>query len=730
MNEESTHESQAGDAQNLPDKAHALQLTTTHEGATAFVVDDPMVRLVFTYGSFLPGADTYYGTPEGMMLQFIDAVIQAGRAHAELALQYAAWLRDPRKGKGNRSQPPWVLAVLSSLPNCIAHPRFPELVARCIVRPDDALNIVQAATVYLGDNKLPAELKLGVARGLNAMSDYQLAKYANANLNLLPERKEKRPRNALPQPSESTTKQELVPGETTLEEQKSIPARTLRLVDVLGICKHELSPRLFAVYRYLHAPTRQQPSLLPMLQSHLPLVAEQKLLRANPPHEITEVENWLKRALAARMTMEQIFSATGMAAGEREQLRAFPALIEKALKDKMKQQAGLKDTATIGSTPEPDYELLERLRDHELKQRDIRAALWRTLSVARVANEEDGQKEVAFLGDMVFLRNVRDMFLSGLPVYDLVTEAKRRRFSGLWPFQLLSAADKLENGSTRGRGKYSAKPCPEVLPVLNAVFDRVALDMLPRRQDGTFYKILGLADVSGSMSVKIGSKNSSATCMDAALSFSVAFSRTTRTEEFGGLGGTWDNTFRPAIAGLDEPALSMVKMVKRSGGWGGGGTQVFGAIMSLINWLVEHPSVPRPETLVILSDMQFHAPTDLGPGELQVVPKRYQKMIQQPVFKRMPPLAAAIVLYRKVLGSDISLVLWNLAAYEGSPVPSNMQRVLMLSGFDTNSFPILEQWLRAGSPGRAMPTSPTTTQKEGGQSDSSFEAVLAALRAY
>ena len=152
------------------------------------------------------------------MLQFIDAVLQAGRAHGELALQYTAWLRDPRKGKGNRSQPPWVLAVLSSLPDCVTHPRFPELMARCIVRPDDALNIVQAATVYLGDNKLPAELKNGVARGLNAMSDYQLAKYANTSLNLLPERKEKRLRNALPQPREFTTLQELVPSEIALEE--------------------------------------------------------------------------------------------------------------------------------------------------------------------------------------------------------------------------------------------------------------------------------------------------------------------------------------------------------------------------------------------------------------------------------------------------------------------------------------------------------------------------------
>jgi hypothetical protein len=59
-----------------------------------------------------------------------------------------------------------------------------------------------------------------------------------------------------------------------------------------------------------------------------------------------------------------------------------------------------------------------------------------------------------------------------------------------------------------------------------------------------------------------------------------------------------------------------------------------------------------------------------------------------------------------------------------------MERILMLSGFDANSLRILEQWLRAGSPGTALPMDQQTMPSGSGQSNSSFEAVLAALRRY
>lgn len=702
------------DVSDVSEGMDGYRLTVTHEGATAFEVDDPLVRLVFNHGSFLPESKAYYETQEAGLLRFIDAVTEAGRVHPELALQYAAWQRDPRKGKGNRSQTPWVLAALSALPECVAHPRYQELVAKCIVRPDDALNIIQASTVYLGDNQLPFQLKAGIACGLESMSDYQLAKYANTRLNLLPERREKSPENALPE--SATTAQELVPVQS--EEQK-IKKRTLRFVDVLGICKHYLSPRLFAVYRYLHAPTRQQPELLPVLEQHLPLLSAQKQVRVSPPQEISEVEVWFRRALGARMTMEQIFSATGMSSGERKQLRLLLAPPEE----------GPKEDGEEDRKPDGEHGSLELLQQHEIKKRDIRAEIWKNLFIARVADENNSEKMLPFLGDIAFMRNLRGMYQSGVPVSAMVQEAGHRRFAGLWPFQILSAANALGKRSTRGGKKYSAEPCPQVYPVMDTIFERAALNMLPRKQDGTLYKVLGLADTSGSMDVRVGSQNSTATCMDVAVSFSVAFSYSTRTSEFGGLAGTWGTTFYPEIAHSGAGPTDLARQVHISSGGGGGGTQVFGSMIALMNWLLEHPESPRPEVLVILSDMQFHPPASIDPGQLRILPTRYQNIINSPAFKEMPPLAAAIVLYREIFGSEISLVLWNLATYEGSPVPSKMDRVLMLSGFDTNSFQIMEQWLRAGSPGSAMPATPIAPG-EAGTSGSSFEAVLAALRQY
>jgi len=704
----------------VPAIPHELRLVTTHEGASAFPVDDPFVRLVFTYGSFLPGAETFYSSPEEVMLQFIDAVRQAGQAHPALALQYAAWLRDPRKGKGNRSQPPWVLAVLASLPSCITHPRFVELVSKCVVRPDDALSIMQAATLWLGDNQLPRPLQAGIAGGLESLSDYQLTKYANARLNLLPRKKQRRPdAPALPEP-EDADETALVPTTTTAVEAEGTlekKERTLRLVDVLGICKRDLSPRLFALYRYLHAPTRERDQLLPLLESQLPLFGKQRDLRLHPPRELSQVGEWVGRALEARMTMEQLFSATGMAQGQRQQLRALKSPAQPA--SDQEQQPERREL------PE---DTLEQLRQGEIKQVAMRAELWKALLDARVPSESDLSRAVPFLGDIAFLRNVRGMYQAGVPVSELISEARRRQFAGVWPFQLLSAARTIEHG--KRRGQYRSEPCPGVLPVLDAMFEQVALAALPRKQDGVLYRMLGLADVSGSMGVRLGTRESSATCMDAALAFTIAFSYTTRTQTADGLAGTWDNSFHPVLASPGDGPLALAKKIEHSGGMGGGGTQIFGSIMGLINWLVEHPHVARPEVLLVLSDMQFHPPSEVSPSLFNLLPWRYRGLVLKSAFRQMPPLAAAAVLYREVLGSDVSLVLWNLASYEGAPAPSGMERVLMLSGFDANSFRIIEQWLQAGSPGTAMPTNPQDSPAGLGQSGSSFEAVLAALRRY
>jgi hypothetical protein len=717
---------------DVPAVVSEPRLIVTHEGASAFPVDDPFVRLVFTYGSFLPGADGYYVGAEALLKQFIEAVFEAGCVHPELTLQYAAWVRDPRLGKGNRSQPPWVLAVLAGIKECVDHPRFAELVARCMVRPDDALYLVQAAALFLGDNRFPAALLTGIARGLDALTDYQLTKYANTALDLLPQKKEKRSERVLPSPQQRGGKA-LVRVTTEVTEQAKPQARTLRLVDVLGICKRDLSPRLFALYRYLHAPTRQQAELLPLLEAQLPLFGKQKELRQHPPRSVAEVQAWVSQALEARMTMEQMFSATGLEMGQRQLLHK---LLESAEPAPAKKKAkGKKGKAEEASQEEPaerekpglrklQMEVLADVRQRDALHQKIRSALWKELVQARVPGEQDPEQRVPLIGDVAFLRNVRGMYQAGIPVKTLIAEAQRRHFAGIWPFQLLSTARAFEHG--KRRADFQAQPCPEALPVLDVIFERVALESLPRNANGTRYRLLGLADVSGSMSARLGSKFSSATCMDAALAFTAAFSYTSSDR----LAGTWDDTFHPVVGQKDESPLELIRRITRSGGMGGGGTQIFGSMLHLMTWLVEHPNVRPPEVLVVLSDMQFHPPDTITPQQKKLLPVRYQRLLDQPGFRRMPPLAAAIVLYREVLGQEVSLVLWNLASYEGAPVPSGMDRVLLLSGFDANSFRSIEQWLRAGSPGSVMPTDPQGAPASSGQSNSSFEAVLAAVRRY
>jgi hypothetical protein len=694
------------DLTNSEAEANALvrtpDLTETKEGASAFKVNDPFVTLLFNKGSYMPNSEMFYSTPEGELLGFVAAIQAAAKVHPELALQYAAWQRDPRKGKGNRSQPPWAIAALAAVKECVEHPRFVELVAKCIVRPDDAMQIVQASHQLLGDNNLPPELKKGIAKGLEKMSAYQLAKYANDRLNLLPQKREKTGKPKLPNPRVN-------PQAKAIEKAvipEPIPIKTLRFADVLGICKHELSPRLFRLYRYLHAPTRMQAGLLPMVSQDLPQLIAQKDLRSNPPGSSGEVADWVKQALNSRMTMEQMLSASGMPQGTRKQLKELSA----------------------GEQTSMDKAQLEPLKKQELASRAVKGEIWKNIMAATVPDEERPEKTVPFLGDTAFLRNIRGMHQAGIALEDLKAEAKRRKFSGIYPYQILAAANKIEEGNRRG--DYTSTKHPVILPVLDIIFERIAVASLPRKTDGNLWKLLGMADISGSMMVKIGSPSSSATCMDASLAFSAAFALTTRTENYAGIAGTWGNKFFPAESEPNADPLQIIKnVIAQTEGWGGGGTQVFGSMLNLINWLKERPHVPRPEAIVILSDMQFHPPEKLSEHELNLVPDKFKKLIQRPEFKKMPPLASAIVLYREILGSDVSLILWNLATYAGSPVPGGMDRVLLLSGFDTNTFKIVETWLNAGSPGTAMPEDAAKSVASG-DSNSSLETVLAALRQY
>ena len=146
-----------------------------------------------------------------------------------------------------------------------------------------------------------------------------------------------------------------------------------------------------------------------------------------------------------------------------------------------------------------------------------------------------------------------------------------------------------------------------------------------------------------------------------------------------------------------------------------GGTQVFGAVMELIAHLRTNDRVAPPDCLWFFSDMQFHPAARLQ--NLKALPDALRRELRRisPDLSR-PPLELAIELYRRLIG-PVDVVLWNLAAYTPAPVPASMPGVLLVSGFDTNTFAQVEAW-RSGGP---------TVQRTAAQSHG---VVLDTIRAY
>jgi hypothetical protein len=324
---------------------------------------------------------------------------------------------------------------------------------------------------------------------------------------------------------------------------------------------------------------------------------------------------------------------------------------------------------------------LELARVDEAKaQLRSNATVWRALLSSR-----------NLLPDFAFLRNLRTLIQLGMSSEELIAATEGRRFHGIWPHQIYAGY----------------KSSPEAAPVFEAIFSRFS-DLLP---PGCH---LGIADASGSMSVKVGGLKGSVTAKEVALCLTALMSETSRMgASFSD--GSWGPSGLLALArrGADEKALEFSKNPALDRLMGG--TQVFGAILELIQCLRADESLRRPDCLWFFSDMQFHP----AEGAMARLPADLLNAAQSlGLGSHRPPLELAIELYRKVIG-PVDVVLWNLAAYSAVPVPAGMPGVLLVSGFDANTLKQVTAW-RSGTLNPAPESSEPAAQ----------EAVLQVIRSY
>lgn len=282
----------------------------------------------------------------------------------------------------------------------------------------------------------------------------------------------------------------------------------------------------------------------------------------------------------------------------------------------------------------------------------------------RVANRAVWEAMLAVPGllpDMALLRNLRNLRAAGFTMEELEAAVGRRRFAGVWPHQIYAG--------------YKAERSLE--PLFSQILANAATALLPPGRH------LGIGDISGSMGVRVGGLKGSTTAMDVSLCLVGLMSETS------GLGASFDSGIHIAQRRAGEGPLSFTQRPEIQRGWGS--TQVFGAVMELIRWLRAHPTVQPPECLWFFSDMQFHpaAPASV-PAELAAQAKELG------VARNAPPLEMALALYRSAIG-PVDVVLWNLAAYAPTPVPASMKGVLLVSGFDANTFKSVAAW-RRGEP--------------------------------
>lgn len=550
----------------------------THNGAGAYDLsqEQPLTHLTFTLGAALL-QDGYYQNQQAELQRLVQALLGAWRAEPRFAWQYGAWMRDPRRGKGNRIQGAVVPALLDALVESTAYNEV--YVAACLGhRVDDLMTFVEAYR-QLNLGQPSAAARRGMALALCGYDEYQLMKYAGRG-------------------------------------------RQVRLCDVIYMVRAELEALgargqlALRVGRYLHAPTRQRAEHL----EGLPLTQARRELFAQPRDYALD-PGFAEHVRRARVTWEQVLGHFGakLASIEEEARRAYAQRRNKEVWEALLAVPGL-------------------------------------------------------LPDMAFLRNLRNMSQAGLDHGRLAAMAAERPFRGIWPHQIF-AGSRAVKGMDR---------------VFEASMSQAVAALPPGRH-------LGIGDASGSMSVRVGGLKGTTTAMDVAFCLVGLMSLTSD------LGAS----FSDASWSKYYPTLAMVRRPQHEGPLafarrselrrGMGGTQVFGAIMELIEWLRGHPQVEPPDCLWFFSDMQF----DPAGGAADQVPARLRKKaLVWGLGRNAPPLELALRLYRQAIG-PVDVVLWNLAAYAPAPVPSDTEGVLLVSGFDTNTFAQVKAWREGKAPGQA-----------------------------
>ncbi|AGC48661.1 hypothetical protein MYSTI_07389 [Myxococcus stipitatus DSM 14675] len=558
----------------------------THEGATAFDLSgtDPLTHLTFTKGSALL-EETFYRTQRDEIRDYATALLDAERHERGFGWKFAAYMRDPVKGKGNRIQGSVAPAILAA-----ADPGGPfteEYTFRCLRHRADDVALFVTHFENLGLGEVPEAARKGMARALGQMDEYQVLKYSRRQFPLT-------------------------------RRRKNGQRASLRLVDAMGLAKAHLDERTLKLYRYLHAPTRERAGLTEGLS----------LLEARRAYFGGEasVENFVQ----GRLSTEQALSF-------------------------------------MGSTVET----------------------WR-----RVLDVP------GLLPDLAFKGYVRAMYQAGIPVDALLAEARKRRFAGLWPHQIYMGWRAAMEGKSRPNYSgdkivFMADPEPALAPVFEAILEQVCKGLLPKGPS------LGLADISGSMfSTPLGGTKSSAQVGDVAVTLAAVMAR-----ELGYAATFADDCYLENLR-EKQGVFGLAKKLCEGKGWGS--TQVANSVVNLIFTLLDQPSRPRPRTLYFFSDMQFHPPQAQA-----LMPLRAQKLRERAIAfdTSVPPLLAAIQAWHEFLG-PVDVVMWNLAAYENAPLPSSLPHVLLLAGFDANSFRHVSEWQSKGSPAVSEKPSPALTPSD------------------